>query len=382
MSSDYIPRLRRELLRAGATEPSRWAPAARGLRPLAAAAAVALVALAVVLAVPWGDDEQPSRPAETPPSTLQLTYRGEPSSAADSARVMRERLAAAGVRDASVSVAAGGSLTITVPAAARADVAALVRSGRVAIYDWERSVLGPRGTPAPGDADVTGDPDAGRSAATTKSVAEARAARAADGHAVRALSAVPDGWFALGGRPALTNADIQARARGRRPGDTRSRSSRCDLTADGQKAFATLTRERRAPRRRERGSRQRRSSRPSTSRSWSTIGSSSVPFIDFRQAPDGIDGVEAMHVAGETDAGVGAAARRAAERGAARRRPRARGLVLRADRERLHGRRARVAGRVAVRDAPAGERLAVERVPPPCGPGAKPSREHRWMGPR
>ena len=157
MSSDYIPRLRRELLRAGATKPSRWAPAARGLRPLAAAAAVALVVLAVVLAFPRGD-EQPSRPVEPPAGTLQLSYRGEPSSAAASARVMRERLAAAGVRDASVSVAAGGSLTITVPAAARADVAALVRSGRLAIYDWERSVLGPRSTPAPRDESVTGGP--------------------------------------------------------------------------------------------------------------------------------------------------------------------------------------------------------------------------------
>ena len=295
MSSDYIPRLRRELLRAGATEPSRWAPAARGLRPLAAAAAVALVALAVVFAVPWGDGE-PSRPVETPPSTLQLTYRGEPSSAADSARLMRERLAAAGVRDATVSAAAGGSLTITVPAAARADVATLVRSGRFAIYDWERSVLGPRGTPAPGDADVTGDPDAGRSAATTKSVAEARAARAADGHAVRALSAVPDGWFALGGRPALSNADIQ----GARPDvdpTTQEPIVALHLTADGRKAFTTLTR--------ELARRGNANAVPGagveTAQHLAIVIDDrivSVPFIDFRQTPDGLDGAAGMQIQG------------------------------------------------------------------------------------
>ena len=296
MSSDYIPRLRRELLRAGATEPSRWAPAARGLRPLAAAAAVALVALAVVLAVPWGGDEQPSRPVETPPSTLQLTYRGEPSSAADSARLMRERLAAAGVRDATVSAAAGGSLTITVPAAARADVATLVRSGRFAIYDWERSVLGPRGTPAPRDAAVTGDPDAGRSASTTKSVAEARAARAADGRAVRALSAVPDGWFALGGAPALTNADIQG-ARSNVDPTTQEPIVVLNLTADGRKAFTTLTR--------DLARRGNANAVPGagveTAQHLAIVIDDrivSVPFIDFRQTPDGLDGAAGMQIQG------------------------------------------------------------------------------------
>ena len=281
MNSDYIPRLRRELLRAGATEPSRWAPVARGLRPLAVAAAVALVALAVVLVVPWGDDEQPSRPVESPPSTL--TYRGEPSSAADSARVMRERLAAAGVGDAGVSVAAGGSLTITVPASARADVAALVRSGRFAIYDWERSVLGPRGTPAPGDA-------------TTKSVAEARAARAPDGRAVRAPSTDPDGWFALGGPPALTNADIQG-ARSDVDPTTQEPIVVLHLTAEGRKAFTRLTRELA-----RRGSANAAPGAGVEAAQHFAIVIDdrimSVPFIDFRQTPDGLDGAAGMQIQG------------------------------------------------------------------------------------
>ena len=54
MSSDYISRLRAELLRAGAAEqaPRRRARAVRRLRPVAAAAAVALVVATVVLTLP------------------------------------------------------------------------------------------------------------------------------------------------------------------------------------------------------------------------------------------------------------------------------------------------------------------------------------------
>ena len=194
------------------------------MRPLAAAAAVVLVVLAVALAFPRGDEEV-ARPSKPPAGTLQLNYRGEAAGAAASERVMRERLAAAGVRDAHVSVSQGGTLALTVPTAARADVAALVHSGRFAVYDWERSVLGPRSAPAPRDESVTGGADAGRNAATTKSVAEARAAGAPGGTAVRALSVAPDGWFALAGPPALTNADIQS-ARPDVDEATGSRSSR------------------------------------------------------------------------------------------------------------------------------------------------------------
>jgi len=50
MSSDYIPRLRSELLRAGARRQARlpWMRVASGLRPLAVAAAVALIAVAAL----------------------------------------------------------------------------------------------------------------------------------------------------------------------------------------------------------------------------------------------------------------------------------------------------------------------------------------------
>jgi hypothetical protein len=293
MSSDYIPRLRRELLRAGATKPSRlrWAHPARGLRPLAAAAAVALVVVAVVLAFPRGDE----RPNQTTANTLTFSYRVDPSDSASAARVMRERLAAVGIRGAGVS-ATGGSLAITAPPSARAEVAALTQSGRFAIYDWERSVLGPKGAAAPDDASVTGAPGAGQSAATSKAEAEKRAARRPNGQAVRAPSGATDGWFALGGKPALTNADIE-RAHADVDPTSREPIVVLDLTADGQEAFGSLTRELA----RRGGANATPGSGLDAAQHLAIVVDDrivSVPFIDFRQAPDGIDGAAAVQISG------------------------------------------------------------------------------------
>jgi len=286
MSSDYIPRLRQELLRAGATKPSRWASTQRALRPLAAAAAVALVVVAVVLAFPRGD--------ESPSDNVTLSYRSEPAASSSTARILRERLAVAGVRDAGVFVTAGGSVTISVPASAQADVAPLVAAGRFAIYDWERSVLGPRGNSAPGNVNLTGGQDAGRAAATTRSVAAARAARAPGGLVVRALGS--DGWFALGGRPGLTNADIASAQPDVDP-NTKEPIVVLELTADGQKAFSSLTR-----RVAHRGA---ASATPASgveaAQHFGIVIDGrivSVPFIDFRQAPDGIDGATGVQISG------------------------------------------------------------------------------------
>ena len=146
MSSDYIPRLRQELLRAGATQPARWRPArvVRPLGSLAAAAAVVLIVVGLVIALPGGGVEDDATPASEP---VRLEYRVVPASAAEeTAEVMRTRLAAVGLEDARVSVTASAGLTIDAPAEARDDVVALTQRGVFAIYDWERSVLGPRRT--------------------------------------------------------------------------------------------------------------------------------------------------------------------------------------------------------------------------------------------
>jgi preprotein translocase subunit SecD len=280
MSSDYIARLRSELLRAGASEQPRWRPArvARGLRPLAVTAVAALVAVAVVLALADGGNDETA--VDQAAGSLRLTYRVEGPVAA-TADVMRERLSAAGVDGADVSVSATGSLTISAPADARADVTALEQTGRLAFYDWERSVLGPVGEPAP------------------KAEAEARAARSPGARVVRAENAAPDAWFALGGRPALTDADIASAEPGvdesTRPVVT------IEFTDSGKVAFGELTR----------GVAQRGSERAApgedpieAAQHFAIVLDDrivSTPFIDFRESPDGIHGADgAMIEAGLT----------------------------------------------------------------------------------
>jgi preprotein translocase subunit SecD len=286
MSTDYIDRLRHELLRAGASTQTerRSARVKRALPRLAPGAVVALVAAALLIAWPIGSDERAVEPA--------AGYRVEPASAVEqTAQVLRERLAAAGV-DGRVSVSSGATVTVDAP---REAVAALARPGRVAFYDWERSVLGPRGEPAPGDPGVTGGPDAGRSAAVTRAEAEARAARQPGARVVRAEDG--EGWFALGGEPALTDADI-AGADAIEIQATGHPIVVVDLTAPGQAAFTDLTRElaRRGSERAAGGA----DDGEATQHLAVVIDDRIValPFIDFHTAPEGIDGSEGAQIAG------------------------------------------------------------------------------------
>lgn len=191
MSSDYIERLRAELLRA---EPK---PARRALKPLAIAAAAAA---AVVLALVTIGDQAPD---DT--QTYQL------SGGAQTARVLQERFAAADV-DATVKVS-GATVTVL----ADEDARPLLQPGRLAIYDWEASRIG------------TGP--------ATFEQATARAARHGDAQVVRS----DDGWYALAGPPALTNADLQ-RARAAEDPLTTQPAVLLDFTQQGQHKFIELTR--------------------------------------------------------------------------------------------------------------------------------------------
>lgn len=302
MSSDYIARLRSELLRAGASKQARWRPArvARGLRPLAAAAAAALVAVAVVLALSDGRSDE--TPVEQTAGSLRLSYRVEGNAAA-TADVMRERLSAAGIDSADVSVSPSGSLTVTAPADARADVTALEQTGRLAFYDWERSVLGPRGVPAPRDASVTGFGPGGLDAAVTKAEAEARAAGRPRGaglpgaRAVRAEDPAQDGWFALGGDPALTDADIASADSGIDE-STLQPIVTIEFTDRGRDAFSELTR-----RLAQRGSaRAAPGVDPIEAAQHFAIVLDdrivTTPYIHPREAPDGIDGSSGAQIQG------------------------------------------------------------------------------------
>jgi preprotein translocase subunit SecD len=286
MSSDYIPRLRAELLRAGAQrQRSRLRRVRVPLRPLIPVAAAALIVAALVVAWPAGRENETAAP---PTPTAELAYRTDPARADEVAEILRTRLAHAGV-EARVTVSGGGHLTITAPEGTRADVAALTQRGIFAVFDWETSVLGPRGEPAPSDAAVTGGEDAGRSAAVTKAEAQVRGARAGSARIVRADGGAPGKWFALGGDPWMTRACIYDA----NPATDRTSGEpivAIDLTAEGGQLFADLTR-RVAHRGADVGSNQHLAI---------VIDDRivSVPFVDYRHAPRGISGAHGIQVAG------------------------------------------------------------------------------------
>jgi preprotein translocase subunit SecD len=243
----------------------------RRLRPLAVVVAVAVLVAAVVLVLPA------SRHDEVP-AQHTATYRVRGGDAAQAARVLRERLNAAGIRG-TVSVG-GDTLTMRAPGVA---AAALTAPGRFAIYDWEQSVLGPGGHPAPTRQAVTGGPNAGQDAALTEARARWRVERSpAGGRAVQGQT----GWFALAGDPALTNADV-AGAHVDRAADRPTVA--LDLTPSGQRAFRTLTREIA-----RRGADQALGSDPLLSSHHLALVLDdrlvSVPYVNWREAPDGIDG--------------------------------------------------------------------------------------------
>ena len=275
MSSDYIPRLRRELLRAGAGEPvrRRRLPA---LRPAAVVAVTALLALAVVLALSTAGSDETA--VQGPGEAVALTYRVAPAAAAgQTADVLRARLSAAGVQDAAVTVGDDASLTISAPAATRAGVTALVVPGELAIYDWEPSLLG---SPGP----------------VSRAEAEARAATRSDARVVRGRDGAGSGWFALRGSPAMTGADVAHAGPATDPA-THEPIVTLDFTPAGQAAFGALT-----------GEIARRGSAAAgggadveTFQHLAIVLDDrvmSLPYIDFHQAPGGIDGSDGAQIGG------------------------------------------------------------------------------------
>ena len=228
MSDDFITRLERQLEAAELRELNR-APALRrfvGARrllsvPLAAAATIAVAALVVVLALPGRGREDELSPGSV---HEELSYRVLDDDAEHAAQVLRARFAAAGVPATTVSVPARDRLTISAPAAARAEVTALTRPGVLEIYDYERD--GPAESLVP---------------PTTRADAEANAARPE--RAPRPRSARRGPLVRLLGRPALTNEDLaSARCIGGVDERTGEPIVQIEFTRQGQRAFEALTR--------------------------------------------------------------------------------------------------------------------------------------------
>jgi SecD/SecF fusion protein len=158
-------------------------------------------------------------------------------------------------------------------------------------------VVGPDGATAPTDPAVTGGDDAGHAAATTRAEAQARVAGRSDARVVRAPGA-EDGWFALAGAPAITNAQV-ARARATDDRVAREPAVALDFTPEGQNAFHALTRAVAG-----RGADNARPvSDPLAGLQHLAIVVDdqivSVPYINFHISPDGIDGAEGTQIAGD-----------------------------------------------------------------------------------
>ena len=348
--SEYIPRLRQELVDAAARE--RAGQRRRlGVRParVALVLAAAVVAAAVVLAVQAIQVVDDDRPVVSLPPSTALSYRVSPAggdadvAAQRSAEILRARIAALGIGGAEVSVA-GDRVGVDVAAPAdRSVVAALAVPGKLLIYDWETSVLGPDGRPAPGDESVTGGPGAGQQAAVSQYEAVMRAAKAGptggppqlwlvdeaasevlagpqwtrdaltdDGavpegarvvevpggvRVVRAEGAGPGRYYALADTTALGNGEI-SRARAATDPVNGDPIVAFDFTSSGRSAFESLTREIA-----QRGS---DASRPGddplrTSQHIAIVLDDrlvAVPFINYQEVPDGIDGKSGAQISG------------------------------------------------------------------------------------
>ncbi len=348
--SEYIPRLREELVAAAAREHAgqRRRVAVRPSR-VALVVAVAAVAATFVLAVSAIEVADDQQPVGTLPSGMALSYRVAPAPGDDGAalaeragELLRARIAAAGIADAQVTVS-GDRIGVDADSADRAPIAALAAPGVLGIYDWEASVLGPDGRPAPDDESVTGGPGAGQEASVSRYEAVMRAAKAQgtqgapvfwlvdDGarevlagpqssraaltggapapegarvaevpggvRVVQAERTGPGGWYALDDGAALGNADI-ADARAARDPVTQDPAVVFDFTPAGQRTFSELTREiaqRGADRQRPGEDAIRAAQHLAMVLDDRLV---SVPFINFQDAPDGIDGRTGAQIQG------------------------------------------------------------------------------------
>jgi SecD/SecF fusion protein len=256
--------------------------------------------------------------------------------------VLRTRIAAAGIDGARVSVA-GDRVGIDAAGADIGTVAALAVPGKLGIYDWEASVLGPDGRPAPGDEAVTGGLGAGQAAAVSQYEAVRRAAKAQGGdgpprlwlvddtarkviagpqwtrdaltdggsvpegarvvevpggvRVVGAGAATAGGWYAIDDSAAIGNAGI-SRARAATDPGTGDPVVAFDFTSQGRSMFEALTR--------EVAHRGQRLAVPGEDPMRAVQHLAivlddrlvSVPFIDFQEVPDGIDGTGGAQIQG------------------------------------------------------------------------------------
>jgi SecD/SecF fusion protein len=306
-----------------------------------------------------GGDQEPSR--ETP-GGVRLTYEGVPAPRVEmaaaltrSAEIMRKRLAASGLKGATVSTVRGDRIVVTVPGLTRAAGLAAARqigqAAQLRFYDWETNVMGPGCKAAPTDTQVTGGVGSGNAAtglplfdavqlaaecparngktATTTgarylldtktrrvtAVERSRKAARPDERVVevkpgtvivRAEAPVDakkpvDRWYVLDDDPALTGADIENPAQNfdSGPGGSGEPIVTFDFTSRGRRVWQDVTRE----------IAQRGQSNAPPGNNDGITGAQhfamvldneliSVPYINYRENPDGIDAANGSQIQG------------------------------------------------------------------------------------
>ena len=205
----------------------RLRPSPQTLVALAVILAAAVALLVVVLALLGGSREDEPSPVSV---DVELSYRVAGGDAEPAAEVLRARLPNAGI-SATVTVPARDRLTISAPAAARADVIALTQPGVLEFYDYERVLVR---DPSMGDAEFGARP-------VTRAVAEERAATVPNGRVVHDQDD-GDRWVVFAGSPALTNQHLASVGPGvdERTGEP---VVRIQFTQQGRRAYEALTRE-------------------------------------------------------------------------------------------------------------------------------------------
>jgi hypothetical protein len=329
--SDYFDRVERQIVR----RVQDGVPAASrprltlGHLAVAAAVLVVVVVAGVFLAVGGNTGKAPP-PASHPASTLAFTASpADPRAIDQSVKILRERLHAAlpGARVAPMADGVTVTLSHAAPGA-RSRILALAAPGRLAFYDWEANVLAPNGKPVASQLSArdptaleisqgNGPASAGTTGAGCVTVEQAlalatrlepSAPRRTEYVGVFALPVPPGfvvleatdatprdpGVYLLRGAPAITNADVMNPRASTDP-NTRTPLVTFAFTAAGRRAFQALT-----------ATVARRGSLVSglgeTLNQHFAIAVDNklitVPYIDFKQYPAGINGDQGADIAG------------------------------------------------------------------------------------
>ena len=271
MNEDFIAQLRRQLVDAAGRTHRLPVVSLAWLRPALVTATVvaAVVAGVIALGVPANDDEPVATGAT-------VAFRITGGDAAAAAAVLQDRLDAVAL--AGTVRAASGHVLVDLADDTPADrrtLDVLARPGRLAIYEWEANLVG--------EGPLTRE-------------AARRLAERADG---RRMVEHGRGWYVLEDKPALTNRDLAGAEQiiAIDPG-AGAPGVALRFTEDGKTAFHELTRDVA-----RRGADLAAPGVPAieNAQHFAIVVDDRVtalPFINFQEAPDGVDGEGGAQISG------------------------------------------------------------------------------------